>query len=202
MAKKEKDETSLKKRKAESGDEATPKKSAKKDKAAESAKKEKAAADTPVVVSEVDAKEIERRKWANVCVIAKPLADKSLNKKCLKLVKKAAKAKGCLRRGVKEVAKAIRKGEKGICLLAGDISPIDVISHLPVACEEADVPYIYVPSRSDLGTAAITKRPTSCVLVLQSPLKGKGEVEEGFAEEHKEVAEACKERLNQWLQSK
>ena len=34
-----------------------------------------------------------------------------------------------------------------VCIFAGDISPIDVISHLPVLCEEAEIPYAYVPSR-------------------------------------------------------
>ena len=32
-------------------------------------------------------------------------------------------------------------------MLAGDVSPIDVISHLPVLCEDNKVPYCYVPSR-------------------------------------------------------
>eukprot|EP00475_Leptophrys_vorax_P014700 TRINITY_DN20984_c0_g1_i1.p1 TRINITY_DN20984_c0_g1~~TRINITY_DN20984_c0_g1_i1.p1 ORF type:complete len:182 (-),score=29.57 TRINITY_DN20984_c0_g1_i1:122-667(-) len=179
-----------KRSKDEAGATPTPKKSKKDNKAAAEA------------ADGEDSKEVERRKWANVCAIAKPLADKSLNKRCLKLVKKAAKNKGLLRRGVKEVAKAIRKGEKGVCILGGDISPIDVISHLPIVCEEASIPYVYVPSRSDLGTAAITKRPTSCVLVLQSAPKGKGEVDEEFLTEFKEVAGACQEKLNEWLQNK
>ena len=36
---------------------------------------------------------------------------------------------------------------RSICVLAGDISPIDVIVHVPVLCEGHDVPYIYVPSK-------------------------------------------------------
>lgn len=59
----------------------------------------------------------------------------------------------------------MRKGEKGVCVIAGDISPIDVISHLPVLCEDNEVPYIFVPSKEALGTAGQTKRPTSCVLI-------------------------------------
>ena len=35
-------------------------------------------------------------------------------------------------------------------MIAGDISPIDVISHVPIFCEEKDVPYIYVPSKQVL----------------------------------------------------
>ena len=61
--------------------------------------------------------------------------------------------------------KSLRQGTKGICILAGDVSPVDVIAHLPILCEEQDVPYIYVPSKQDLGYAALTKRPTSVVLV-------------------------------------
>lgn len=34
-----------------------------------------------------------------------------------------------------------------ICVLAGDISPIDVITHIPIVCEDNKVPYIFVPSK-------------------------------------------------------
>ena len=32
-------------------------------------------------------------------------------------------------------------------VIAGDVSPIDVISHIPVVCEDNKIPYAYVPSR-------------------------------------------------------
>ncbi|KAK4750781.1 hypothetical protein SAY87_004263 [Trapa incisa] len=78
--------------------------------------------------------------------IAKPLAGKKLCKRTLKLVRKAAEHK-CLKRGVKEVVKSIRRGNKGLCVIAGNISPIDVITHVPILCEDAEIPYIYVPSK-------------------------------------------------------
>jgi len=96
--------------------------------------------------------------------ISSPLAGKKLTKKLLKLVKKASKEKG-IKRGVKEVVKALRKNTRGLCIIAGDISPIDVITHVPVLCEDNKVPYIYVPSKEALGTASQTKRPTSCIMV-------------------------------------
>lgn len=34
-----------------------------------------------------------------------------------------------------------------ICVLAGDISPIDVLTHIPIICEDHNIPYIYVPSK-------------------------------------------------------
>ena len=96
--------------------------------------------------------------------ISQPLASKKSTKKAHKLVKKASSIKH-IRRGVKEVIKGIRKGEKGLAILAGDIYPLDVISHIPVLLEEKDIPYIFVPSKQDLGAAASTKRPTSVVLI-------------------------------------
>jgi H/ACA ribonucleoprotein complex subunit 2 len=65
--------------------------------------------------------------------IANPIAGDTLRNKILKLARHLNRAKK-LRRGVKDVVKAIRKGEKGICILAGDVSPVDVISHIPILC--------------------------------------------------------------------
>jgi H/ACA ribonucleoprotein complex subunit 2 len=56
-------------------------------------------------------------------------------------------------------------------IIAADISPIDVLSHLPILCEEKNVPYIYVKSRAEIGEACKTKRPTSCVLVQMPGVK-------------------------------
>ncbi|KAL1824721.1 hypothetical protein DCAR_0312817 [Daucus carota subsp. sativus] len=113
----------------------------------------------------------DRKKAFILSPIAKPLAGKKLSKRALKLVRRAAEKK-CLKRGVKEVVKSIRKGNKGLCIIAGNISPIDVITHVPVLCEEADIPYIYVNSKEELANAGSTKRPTCCVLVLTKPTKG------------------------------
>uniref|UniRef100_A0ACD5YRK1 Uncharacterized protein n=2 Tax=Avena sativa TaxID=4498 RepID=A0ACD5YRK1_AVESA len=124
--------------------------------------------------------EMEKKKKA-LAPIAKPLAEGKLSKRTLKLVRRASEAK-CLKRGVKEVVKSIRRGNKGLCVIAGNISPIDVITHLPILCEEANVPYIYVHSKEELATAGTTKRPTCCVLVMTKPAKG-------------EISEELKEKL-------
>ncbi|KAL0400996.1 UNVERIFIED_CONTAM: H/ACA ribonucleoprotein complex subunit-like protein [Sesamum latifolium] len=116
-------------------------------------------------------KEREKKKLLALAPIAKPLAGKKLCKRTLKLVRRAAEQK-CLKRGVKEVVKSIRRGNRGLCVIAGNISPIDVITHVPILCEEANIPYVYVPSKEDLANAGATKRPTCCVLVLTNPTKG------------------------------
>lgn len=138
----------------------------------------------------------------------------------LKLAKKAAKRKQ-IKRGVKEVIKAIRKKTKGyvplhqythhstithpshftthftyhrVCIIAGDISPIDVITPLPVLCEDNDIPYVYVPSKDELGQAGLTKRPTSCMLILPKPLKGEVS-DDSDAKEYKELYKDVAEKV-------
>ncbi|KAK8801179.1 hypothetical protein WA158_007010 [Blastocystis sp. Blastoise] len=114
--------------------------------------------------------------------IAKPLAGKKLTKKVFKIVKKAAKSK-CLRRGVKEVIKSIRKGEKGLVILAGNIYPVDVISHIPVLCEDNSIPYVFIPTKEELGESATTKRPTSVVhIVLNKDFDEKKKYDEVYNE--------------------
>lgn len=104
--------------------------------------------------------------------ISEPMATDKLTSKLLKLTKKLANLK-LIRRGVKEVNKSFRKSEKGICIIAGDVSPTDVISHIPVCCEKASMPYVFVPSRETLGENAGTKRPTSVVILLKPPKENK-----------------------------
>lgn len=101
----------------------------------------------------------------NVNQIAKPLASRKCAKKIYKLVKKAKKEKHHLRQGVTEVQRAIRKGERGVVVLAGDVTPVDVYCHIPGVCEENDIPYAYTPSKEQLGLAAGHKRPTIMFLI-------------------------------------
>ncbi|CAC9888378.1 unnamed protein product [Aureobasidium pullulans] len=126
-----------------------------------------------------------------------PLGALKATKKVLKTVKKAAKQK-CLKRGVKEVVKAVRKttpadpataqvAAPAIVILAADISPMDVISHIPVLCEDHNIPYVFLPSRAELGAAGSTKRPTSVVMVTPTAGKKGEEKDDEWDEAYKEL---------------
>lgn len=106
-----------------------------------------------------------------VSPIASPMAGRKLTKKLFKTIGEAAKEKA-LRRGIKEVQLALRKGETGFVVLAGDVFPVDVIAHIPILCEERSIPYCFVSTKLSLGTASLTKRPTSVVLVSKTRAKG------------------------------
>lgn len=115
-----------------------------------------------------------------VSPISHPMATKKLNKKILKLIKKSNKVKDVVLSGKKRVEKGLRKGEKGLCIFAGDVTPIEIMCHLPAVCEDKDISYCYVPSKKDIGEALGRKKPCICVIVKTT---------ETMADLYKEVKE-------------
>lgn len=123
------------------------------------------AAETAAQETEVDYDRLLYR-----CPIAQPISsDKpKLTKKLYSLIKAAVTAdkKRGIVKGIKDVTKAVRKGKgEGIVVLGADVSPYDVVSHFPVVLEEKKIPYVWVPSRQDLGAATNCKKATSVVLL-------------------------------------
>ena len=92
---------------------------------------------------------------------------KYLNFQIYKCIKKGTKHKGVVSNGLKDVQARIRKGDKGIVIFAGDVTPIDVMCHLPAVCEEKSLPYVYTPSRKDIGAAMGVKRGSLMVLIRE-----------------------------------
>lgn len=89
---------------------------------------------------------------------------------CLQLykcIKKGMKHKTYVRNGLKDVQSRIRKGEKGLVVFAGDVTPVEVMCHLPAVCEEKGLPYVFTPSRSLLGQAMGVKRGSLMVLLKE-----------------------------------
>src|SRR5438445_6836968 len=78
---------------------------------------------------------------------------KELSDKVLQLVE-VARNTGKVRRGTNETTKAIDKGQVQLVIIAADVEPEEIIMHLPALCEEKKIPYVYVPSKQDLGRAS------------------------------------------------
>ncbi|XP_018341855.1 PREDICTED: H/ACA ribonucleoprotein complex subunit 2-like protein [Trachymyrmex septentrionalis] len=126
--------------------------------------------DSVVKDENVDAPEISyEEKLRFVNAISKPMASKKLTKKIYKCIKKASKHKTYLRNGLKDVQKHLRKGETGLVVFAGDVYPIDIMCHLPIVCEDKNIPYCFTPSRMDIGAAMNMKRGSLMVLVKEHP---------------------------------
>ena len=64
---------------------------------------------------------------------------------------RVAKQSGKVRKGTNETTKAIERGLSKLVVIAEDVEPPEVVAHLPILCEERNAPYIFVPSKQQLG---------------------------------------------------
>jgi large subunit ribosomal protein L7Ae len=64
-----------------------------------------------------------------------------------------AKQSGKIRKGTNETTKAIERGVAKLVIIAEDVEPPEVVAHLPIICDERNVPYVFVPTRASMGPA-------------------------------------------------
>ncbi|KAJ3492142.1 hypothetical protein NLI96_g223 [Meripilus lineatus] len=106
-----------------------------------------------------------------------PLADAQLNDQILDLVEKATQYKQ-LKKGANEgtililsdrakteyhlifsATKTLNRGIAEVIILTADTEPLEILLHLPLLCEEKNVPYVFVASKAALGRACGVSRP-------------------------------------------
>lgn len=78
-----------------------------------------------------------------------------------------ANATGKTRKGVNEATKAIERGIAKLVVMAEDVTPEELLMHLPILCEEKQIPYSYVPTKIELGKAAGIDVPTSAIAIVE-----------------------------------
>ena len=82
--------------------------------------------------------------------------------KILDLVQQACNYKQ-LKKGANEATKTLNRGISEFVVLAADAEPLEILLHLPLLCEDKNVPYVFVPSKVALGRACGVSRPViSC----------------------------------------
>jgi len=91
------------------------------------------------------------------------------------LVEKARDA-GKISKGANEATKQVERGQAKIVVMAEDTQPEEILAHMPILCEEKNIPYAYVPSKQELGDAAGLSVGTSAVAIL-NPGKDKTSVD-------------------------
>ena len=86
-----------------------------------------------------------------------PLAGSELSVALLELIQQATNYKQ-LRKGANEATKTLNRGQSELIVLAADTQPIEILLHLPLLCEDKNVPYVFVPSKVALGRACGVSR--------------------------------------------
>ena len=99
--------------------------------------------------------------------VPKELADKAYE------ALEIARDTGKVGKGSNEVTKAVERGDALLVLLVEDVDPAEIIAHMPVLAEEKEIPYIYIPTKDELGEAAGLNVGTASACIVDA-----GEAEE------------------------
>ena len=91
------------------------------------------------------------------------------------LVEKA-RDNGKISKGANEATKQVERGQAKLVVMAEDVTPEEVLAHMPILCEEKNIPYAYVPSKEELGSSAGLHVSTASVAILDIG-KEKGGIE-------------------------
>ena len=91
-----------------------------------------------------------------------------LRNETLDLVEKSKKGK--IKGGVNEVTKAIERGVAKFVIIAEDVSPAEIVMHLPLLCEEKQIPFSYAATKEMLGEKSGLGVSTSAVAIIESPV--------------------------------
>lgn len=81
------------------------------------------------------------------------------------LLSKVSKG-GKIKAGVNEVTKVVERGQAKLVIMAEDVSPEELLMHMPVLCREKKVVFGYLPTKKELGEVVGLKVSTSCVAVI------------------------------------
>ncbi|MGB3459167.1 MAG: 50S ribosomal protein L7Ae [Halobacteriota archaeon] len=77
-----------------------------------------------------------------------------------------ARTTGNVKKGTNETTKIIERGMARLVLISEDVSPEEVVMHLPPLCEEKSVPYLYVKNQKDLGAACGINKGCASAVIL------------------------------------
>ena len=74
---------------------------------------------------------------------------------------------GKIKKGVNEVTKAVERGTAKLVFMAEDVSPEELLMHIPVLSKEKKIVFGYIKTRKELGEAIGMKLSSSCVAIVE-----------------------------------
>ncbi|KAJ5686957.1 hypothetical protein N7536_009576 [Penicillium majusculum] len=90
--------------------------------------------------------------------VAWPNADPALTQELLDLLQQARHYHQ-LKKGANEVTKSVDRCTSEIVVIATDTAPLAIVMHLPLLCEDKNVPYVFLPHKTAIGRACGSARP-------------------------------------------
>ncbi|MFX1504157.1 MAG: ribosomal L7Ae/L30e/S12e/Gadd45 family protein [Promethearchaeota archaeon] len=70
-----------------------------------------------------------------------------------------------IRKGMNEVTKSIERVQAKLVIMAEDVSPPEILFHIPLLCEEKGIPYGYLSTKKELGNAVRINVSSSAIAI-------------------------------------
>ena len=81
------------------------------------------------------------------------------------VVSKISKS-GKVKVGINEVTKMVERNTAKLVLIAEDITPAEIVMHLPVICKEKNIAFSYVSTKEELGKISGINAKASAIAVV------------------------------------
>lgn len=115
--------------------------------------------------------------------VSKDVSDKALE------AVRLARQKGSVKKGINEVTKSVERNLATLVVIAGDVEPEEVVMHIPTLCEQKKIPFVYVPTKVEVGNAVGINVPCSAV-AIEKAADGEAAVKEVVAKISGKVPES------------
>jgi large subunit ribosomal protein L7Ae len=70
-----------------------------------------------------------------------------------------------IRKGMNEVTKSIERTLAKLVIMAEDVTPPEILFHVPLLCEEKGIPFCYVSTKKELGNSARINVASSAIAI-------------------------------------
>ncbi|MCJ7650233.1 MAG: ribosomal L7Ae/L30e/S12e/Gadd45 family protein [Candidatus Lokiarchaeota archaeon] len=70
-----------------------------------------------------------------------------------------------IRKGMNEVTKAIERNLAKLVVMAEDVSPPEILFHVPLLCDEKKIPFAYLSTKKELGGAVRINVSSSAIAI-------------------------------------
>ncbi len=94
---------------------------------------------------------------------------------------------GKIKIGSNEATKMAERGTAKLVVIARDVSPPEIVMHLPIICREKNIPFSYAPTKKELGQLAGIEVGTAAIAVIDE-----GDAKKDFADLQKKLLELAK----------
>ncbi|MFC7165653.1 50S ribosomal protein L7Ae [Halospeciosus flavus] len=88
-----------------------------------------------------------------------------------------ARDTGTVKKGTNETTKAVERGNASLVVVAEDVSPEEIVMHLPEIADEKGIPYIFVETQDEVGNAAGLEVGSAAAAIVDAG-DAEGEVED------------------------